>query len=86
MTAHCQMPSKTKPRFFISCLNRTNDRAKFDYWDGKKTYCSPSPWSDDMDIETMEVFQNSHFGNLWSLLLFLKVCIFENLLTLNALY
>ena len=29
--------SKLKPRLFTSYFNRANDRAKFDYWEGKKT-------------------------------------------------
>ena len=28
----------------------------------EKPYCFPSLWSDEMDIETIEVFQNNHLG------------------------
>ena len=40
MTDHCRIPSKLKPRLFISCFSRIKDRTKFDYWGGEKTYCS----------------------------------------------
>ena len=62
MTGRHRIPSKIKPLLFTSCLNRANDRAKFDYWDQKEVIILPFLWSDDMDIETIEVFQNSHFG------------------------
>ena len=32
-----QIPSKTKPQLFNSCFNRSNDRAKFNYWGWRKT-------------------------------------------------
>ena len=40
MTSHGLIPSKIKSRLFTSCLNRANDRGKFDYWGGRKKYCS----------------------------------------------
>ena len=36
MTGHHQIPSKIKPRLFTSRFTRANDKAKFDYWDGRK--------------------------------------------------
>ena len=58
---------KIKARLFISCGYWTNDGAKFHYWDRRKKLMEelPSPSSGDMDIETIEAFQNSHFG-YWS--------------------
>ena len=37
MTGHCRIPSKIKPRLFISCFCRVKDRTKFVYRDGGKT-------------------------------------------------
>ena len=36
VTRHRRIPSKIKPRLFTSCLNRTNDRTRFEYWGGRK--------------------------------------------------
>ena len=73
MTSHCQIPSKIKSHLFTWCLNRANDRGKFDYSGGRKNIVLPSLWFDDMDIEIREVFQNSHLKgtgqkscSLWS--------------------
>ena len=35
--SHLPVPSKIKPRLFTSCFITANDRAKFDYWGGRKT-------------------------------------------------
>ena len=60
MTGHRQIPSKIKHHLFTSYFNRANDRAKFDYWGGRKALHLASLWSDDIDVETIEVFQNNH--------------------------
>ena len=61
MTGHPGVPSKMKPRLFTSCFNRASNSAKFDYWGGRKTLPLLCLF-DYMDIETIEVFQNSHYG------------------------
>ena len=64
MTGHSRIPSKIQPRLFISLFNKANNRAKFYYWGGRKTlllFCLSV--SDNMEIETTEVFQNSHLGS-----------------------
>ena len=63
MTGHRRIPSKIKPRLFISLFNKANDRAKFDYRGGRKTlllFCLSV--SDNMEIETIDVFKNSYLG------------------------
>ena len=58
MTGHRRIPSKIKPRLFISLFNKANDRAKFDYRGGRKTlllFCLSI--SDNMEIETIDVFK-----------------------------
>ena len=63
MTDYHWIPSKIKPYLFTSCFNRANDRAKFNYWGGRKTLLFFCLWSDDIDIvKTMEVLQNSLLG------------------------
>ena len=58
MIGHHWIPCKIKSRVFTSCFNRPNNGPKFDYWGRKKNILLPSLWSDDMDIESMEVFRN----------------------------
>ena len=61
MTGYRQIPRKITLRLFTSCFNRANDRAKLLRW--KKTFIALLfLWSDDMDIEGIEVFQNCHLG------------------------
>ena len=61
MTGHHQISSKIKLRLFTACFNRVNDKAKFLLLKWKKNLIVlPSLWSDDMDIETLENFQNIH--------------------------
>ena len=60
MTGHHEIPLKIKPFLFTSCLNRANDRAKFDYWGGRKNYCSSVSmvwWYGDTHCKG---FSNSH--------------------------
>ena len=56
MTGHRQMPSKIKPRLFISRLNRTNDRGKLDIETEEKLTGPLFLWSNEMDIESVKVF------------------------------
>ena len=56
------MPLKMKPPLFISCLNRTNNTVSLIIEPGEKNFVLLFLWSDNMDIETIEVFQNSYFG------------------------
>ena len=56
MTGHRRIPSKIKLRLLASCFKRAHDRAKFDYL----IIALLSLWPDDIDIEAIEVFQNSH--------------------------
>ena len=59
MTGHRRIPWKTKPHVFTSCFNRVN----YGLLSWKKhLIVIPSLWSDDMDIETIEAFGNSHLG------------------------
>ena len=55
---------KIKPCFFTSCFNRANGRAKFDYWCERKIVL-PSLWSDNMDIETKDIFQKDSLCRYW---------------------
>ena len=61
MTDQRRIPLKTK-RLFTLCFHRANDKVKFDYWGKKNLIVLSSLWSDDMDIKTIEVSQNSHLG------------------------
>ena len=62
MTGHHQIPSKIKSRLFSSFLKilPTIERSLIIEVE-KKNFLS-SLWPDDMDLDTIEVLQNSHLG------------------------
>ena len=63
VTRHRRIPSKIKARMFTSCFNKANDRAKSDYWGGRKTLLLFLVYGLMTCIETIEVFPNNHLGS-----------------------